>query len=205
MAEGAGRIARAGRPPRTWAFSTGAWVGKHRQSQHIAAHDRAFPVPGIPPRIVPRTPDLSCCDRKSAVLRSPRPIAPVSYLGAVFSMSSRLSPPPSPSGTSTAWPSQCGAWSCVHAATRGILEHRFGDTLRPQRQLRRQLRRRTTQVVSPAGQRELDLQPGAPARQTPSRPPALGNTFLRVLRTRFSATHSGFGSTTDLHTAQSTR
>ncbi len=40
--------------------------------------------------VVPRTPELSCCGRKSAVLRSPRQIAPVSYLGTLFSMTSRL-------------------------------------------------------------------------------------------------------------------
>ncbi len=109
----------------------------------------------------PEVPELSCCDRKSAVLRSPRPIAPVSYLGAYFSMSSRPTSPRTSTARRAASSKHGDARSCAYdvvptsarglardplrcpvmgGATRGT----FGDTVRPQRPL-----------VPPAGRHEL--------------------------------------------------
>lgn len=135
VAGGARRIARPvpERPPPR--YGTGPSVGKRRQSQHNTAHHHPPPQPRSGLQNVPRSPELSCCDRKSAVLRSPRPIAPVSYLGAVFSMSSRPSPPRTSIARRTAaaprraWVTAAGqSWhqgnpvwmrGCAHPVSRG--------------------------------------------------------------------------------------
>ena len=93
VARGARQIAhshqRGPQPP----VATDCAVGKRRQSQHNTARHHPGSELRSTLRNFPRSPELSCCDRKSAVLRSPRPIDPVSYLWALFSMSSRPTPP----------------------------------------------------------------------------------------------------------------
>lgn len=130
---------------------------RERQPPTITAQNRASsgstrPTP--PPlralTMVPQSPRMSCCGRKSAVLRSPRPIAPVSHLWAPFSMSSR----PLPSRTTNVWhvlraPSRIRATYATRAAANAAVADAIGgcanglgnaplngwagDTLRPQR------------------------------------------------------------------------
>ncbi len=106
---------RGPQPP----VGTDCAVGKRRQSQHNTARHHPASDKRSTLRIVPRSPELSCCDRKSAVLRSPRPIAPVSYLWAPFSMSSRPTPPRTSTArrtTSAQGRRACsGAWSAAAA------------------------------------------------------------------------------------------
>ncbi len=129
--------------------STGHARRKLLQSQYITAPVRTPKRRHAQLAPVPRSPDLSCCDGKIAVLRSPGPIAPVSYLWACFSMSSRPTSPRTLTARRAA-SVKLGDVRGGHApiapraqtaplvwanAPRGAFapDGVFGDTLRPQR------------------------------------------------------------------------